>query len=159
MELHGGRIGFEPAPDGGTVFRVVFPRAPGISSEFDARQAVLVIEDDQSMREVLVAQIENFARPIAVSSAEEALEVLAAEPIEVLILDPGLPGMDGFEFARLVRAHPQYKRTHIFVYSAEEHDPEKLVHAGIRATDAYVKSRDSDAVMFDRLRAVLRTRH
>ena len=159
VELHGGRIGFEPAPDGGTVFRVVFPRAPGISSEFGARQAVLVIEDDQSMREVLVAQIENFARPIAVSSAEEALEVLAAEPIEVLILDPGLPGMDGFEFARLVRAHPQYERTHIFVYSAEEHDPEKLVHAGIRATDAYVKSRDSDAVMFDRLRAVLRTRH
>jgi signal transduction histidine kinase/CheY-like chemotaxis protein len=158
VESHAGRIGFEPAPDGGTVFWVALPRelraVAGGSPESrpDVRRAVLVVEDDPSMRGVLVALVDPIARAVAVHSAEAALEVLAREPIAAIILDAGLPGMDGFALARQVRQDPRLRTMPVFLFSAREFPAEVLRQAGIRAADAYVKTRDSESVLFERLR-------
>lgn len=158
VESHGGRIGFEPAPDGGTVFWVALPcelpkDAGGPpESRPDVRRAVLVVEDDPSMRGVLVALVDPIARAVAVHSAEAALEVLAREPIAAMILDAGLPGMDGFALARQVRQDPKLRTMPVFLFSAREFPAEVLRQAGIRAADAYVKTRDSESVLFERLR-------
>ena len=158
VELHGGTIGFEPAVDGGTCFWVTLPRVEEVTAEMDARYAVLVVEDDASMRDVLVAQLDGIARPIAVASAEAALEVLASEEVAAIILDPGLPGMNGLDFARGLRSDPKLRTMPVFLYTASEHDPELLRKSGIRATDAFVKTRDSEELLFDRLRATLRSK-
>ena len=158
VELHGGRIGFEPVALGGTVFWVALPRvaapvaeaAPGLAP--DARRAVLVVDDDPSMRDVLVALIDPIARAVAVPSAEAALEVLAREPIAAIILDAGLPGMDGFTLARQVRQDAALRTMPVFLFSAREFTSDELRSAGIRAADAYVKTRDSEAVLFERIR-------
>jgi signal transduction histidine kinase/CheY-like chemotaxis protein len=157
IELHGGRIGFEAAPGGGTLFWFSLPvAAPEEHAVPDERRGVLVVEDDDSMRDVLVAQLEAFARPIPAASAEAALAVLEREPVAAIILDPGLPGMHGFEFTRRVRADERLRRLPILVYSASELGAEELRTAGVRAADVFVKTRDPDEVLFERLRTELR---
>jgi signal transduction histidine kinase len=156
VERHGGRIGYEAAEGGGTIFWVWLP-AIAVGEEptptsADARRAVLLIEDDASMREVLVALVEPIARAIAVPSGEAAFEVLETEPVSVIVLDLVLPGMDGFTFSRRLRQDPRLRRLPVILFSAQEHTPEELRQAGIRAADAYVKTRDSEAVLFERLR-------
>ena len=170
VELHGGRIGFEPADGGGTVFWFTLPTAPETPAAVpaqpavmagpgaaapDQRRAVLVVEDDPSMRDVLVALVDQVARPIPVHSAEAAQEVLAREAVAAIILDPGLPGMDGFSFAKRLRQDPRLRTLPVFLFSAREYDPEELRRGGIRAADAYVKTRDAEALLFDRLRLEL----
>ncbi len=159
VERHGGRIGFEPAAGGGTVFWVALPmmgiREPLPAARTDPRPAVMLVEDDASMREVLLALIEPVARVIAVSSAELAFEVLEREPVSAIVLDLTLPGMDGFAFCRRVRKHPSLRRMPVLLFSAREYAAEELRAAGIRATDAYVKTRDAEQVLVDRLRQEL----
>ena len=159
VELHGGRIGFEPVAHGGTDFWVALPRVAAPVAEPvplpDARRAVLVVDDDPSMRDVLVALIDPIARAVAVPSAEAALEVLAREPIAAIILDAGLPGMDGFALARQVRQDAALRTMPVFLFSAREFTADELRSAGIRATDAYVKTRDSESVLFERIRQQL----
>jgi len=152
VELHGGAVEFEVAPGGGTIFHVSLPLAPAAAAVADARRAILIVEDDPSMRDVLVAQFESHARPIAVQSAEAAQAVLAREPVAAIILDPGLPGMDGLAFARWVRQSEAHRRMPMFLFSAREHAPDELRAAGIRAADAFVKSRDPESILFERMK-------
>lgn len=65
---------------------------------------LLLVEDDSSLARGLVSLLrsEGFAVD-AVTSAEEALEIERSEPYQLLILDVGLPGMDGFEALRKLR--------------------------------------------------------
>jgi CheY-like chemotaxis protein len=119
---------------------------------------ILIIEDDPSMRDVLVAQFESLARAIGVQSAEAGLEVLTREPVGAIVLDPGLPGMSGLEFARAIRQDPKLRTLPLFLFSAREHATEELRAAGIRASDAFVKTRDSEALLFDRVRLELQKR-
>jgi signal transduction histidine kinase/ActR/RegA family two-component response regulator len=157
IELHGGRIGFEPAPGGGTLFWFSLPVAMAIvAAPDDVRHRVLVVEDDSSMRDVLTAQLEAFARPLAAGSAEDALDLLEQESVSAIILDPGLPGMDGFAFVRRLRSDDRFRRLPILIFSASELSAEVLHAAGVRAADVFVKSRDNDEVLFERLRTELR---
>lgn len=156
VELHGGHIGFEPAPVRGTIFWVSLPALAPAAPVDDPRQAVLVVEDDAAMRDVLVAQVATIARPIAVESAEAALAIVAREPVAAVIVDPGLPGMDGFELTRRLRADERTRRLPILIFSAREHTPEELKGHGVRAADVFVKSRDAEDVLLGRLSSELR---
>lgn len=158
VEMHSGAIGFEPADGGGTTFWVTLPVAPPYTGGDDARRVILIVEDDPSMRDVLVAQFESLARAIGVQSAEAGLEVLTREPVGAIVLDPGLPGMSGLEFARAIRQDPKLRTLPLFLFSAREHASEELRAAGIRASDAFVKTRDSEALLFDRVRLELQKR-
>ncbi|MDH5233646.1 MAG: ATP-binding protein [Gemmatimonadota bacterium] len=152
VELHGGRIGFESAEGGGTVFWVTLPAVAPLERVADPRRAILIIEDDPSMRDVLVAQFESLARPIPVQSAEAAQALLEREEVAAIIVDPGLPGMDGLAFARWIRKSERHRKMPMFLYSAREFDPDELRASGIRAADAFVKSRDSEQILFERMR-------
>ena len=158
VELHGGTIGFDPVPAGGTEFWVRLPRVasttatPTPARTADGRRAVLVVDGDPSMRGVLVALLDPIAHVVAVPSAETALDVLAREPVSAIVLDTELPGMDGFAFARRVRQEGTMRTMPVFLFSAREFTAEELRSAGIRAADAYVKTRDSESLLIERIR-------
>lgn len=107
------------------------------------------------MREVLTAMVEPIARALPVGSGEEAFAALAHEPVGAVILDLELPGMHGFEFSRRLRQDPALRKLPVLLFSAREHGTEELRAAGIRAADAFVKTRDSEQVLFERLRKEL----
>lgn len=66
---------------------------------------ILLVEDDRSLARGLASLLraEGFAVD-AVETAEEALEVESTEPYQLMVLDIGLPGMDGFQAIRELRA-------------------------------------------------------
>ena len=154
-EMHAGRIGFQSADGGGTEFYVELPVAPSPTGELDARPGVLIVEDDDSMRDVLCALLEPFSRPIPVGDADAAWSALEQTRVRVVILDTGLPGMDGLSFARRLRGDARLRTIAVLLYSAADFTPQDLRDSGIRISDAFVKTRDSEASLVDRVRREL----
>jgi len=117
VELMGGEIAYEPRDGGGSVFRFTLPATPALESTprlmpslslTDKR--VLVVDDHPTNRRILELQTRHWGmRPDLTHDGELALpmmlEALAAgDPYELVLLDMGLPGRDGLEVAREIRA-------------------------------------------------------
>lgn len=66
---------------------------------------VLAVEDDPVSRRILTATLERLGHEVSVAQdGQEAWERLATAPAEVVITDWMMPGMDGLEFTRRIRA-------------------------------------------------------
>lgn len=124
VELHGGRVRAESSgSDAGSCFVVTLP-LPGADqagwksaapapapTETPATQGrpwrVLLVEDDPDAREVTVAGLEKAGFELrAVGTAQDALALLDKWLPDVIVSDIGMPGVDGYEFMRLLRARP-----------------------------------------------------
>lgn len=65
---------------------------------------IMIVEDDDSIRHMLKKVLERHSyQPVEAASAEEGLELMDSQHIDMIILDLMLPGMDGYEFARTIR--------------------------------------------------------
>jgi CheY-like chemotaxis protein len=68
---------------------------------------VLLVEDDPDAREVTAAGLTKSGFEVhAVSGAVKALELMDVWLPDVVVSDIGMPGMDGYEFVKLLRARP-----------------------------------------------------
>jgi DNA-binding response OmpR family regulator len=66
---------------------------------------ILVVDDDVTVREVLASYLRAHRHEaVEAGDGEEALRLLRAAPIDLVVLDLMLPGMDGLEVTRRVRA-------------------------------------------------------
>jgi CheY-like chemotaxis protein len=80
--------------------------------------AVLVVEDDATLRELLAMMLEDEGLSVeTAANGREALEVMAKDRPRVILLDMGMPIMDGWEFCREMdrRGGP---RPHVVVVTA-----------------------------------------
>jgi len=65
---------------------------------------ILVVEDDRSLREAVVDGLRDTGFAVdAVESGEAAVARLGADPYDLMILDLGLPGVDGLDLLRAIR--------------------------------------------------------
>jgi CheY-like chemotaxis protein len=70
-------------------------------------RSILVIEDDDDAREVLGLMLRSCgAVPRMAATGEDGLRLIDETAFDAVICDLGLPGIDGFEVARRVRASP-----------------------------------------------------
>jgi CheY-like chemotaxis protein len=90
-----------------------------------------------------------------VPDAAAAMRALGRQRVQVVILDHGLPGMDGLAFARRLRADPRFRALPILLYSANEFSAQDLKDSGIRISDAFVKTRDYESSLVDRVKREL----
>jgi CheY-like chemotaxis protein len=68
---------------------------------------ILVVDDNRDAAEMLGRLLELLGEDVSVVfSGADALEALATFPATVVVLDIGMPGMDGFETGRQIRALP-----------------------------------------------------
>ena len=68
-------------------------------------ERVLVVDDDKSLREFLTITLGRDGYEVkAASSGPEALRVVAEAPIDVALVDLRMPGMDGLETLRQLKA-------------------------------------------------------
>ena len=117
VEMHGGSIHAHSDGAGlGAVFTITLPtvrtaEASGpvvledLQSVSLANLRVLVVDDDEDAREVLGRLVAEQGCEVAcAASAEEALQALDGKVWDVLLSDIGMPGTDGFELLRRVRA-------------------------------------------------------
>ncbi len=122
VELHGGSVSAANRSTAGAAFEIRLPLAgtralgTGVKHELadpvaesgslhDVR--VLVVEDDPDSREALRLLLANRgARVELAGSSEEAMARFTSQPPDLLISDIGLPGLDGYDLVRRVRALP-----------------------------------------------------
>ena len=95
------------------------------------QQVVLIVDDDRSVRELLAALIgDETGRPVVLArDGLEALDRALDSRPSVVVLDMRLPGIDGHEVARRLKAHPRTAAAEIVAVSASA-DPDEAFAAG-----------------------------
>jgi PAS domain S-box-containing protein len=118
VELHGGKVQARSGGLGqGSTFTVCLP-----TIEVDAPQALaarpqpaaapgrlrlMVVDDNVDAGQMLGVWLEELGHAVTVQATPaQALAALPPEPVDVYLLDIGLPEMDGYELARRLRAQP-----------------------------------------------------
>src|SRR5207253_2069652 len=112
-------------------------------------KTVLIVDDDEGMRDTLTAILKRDYRVLRVSSGEGALPILNREDVDLILLDVRLPGISGFEVLRIVKEN--YSLIEVIVISAMN-DVETAVTAMKFGAYHYV-TKDFD---YDQLRAIVR---
>jgi PAS domain S-box-containing protein len=98
------RLYLQPTPSGSLANVVV--EAPPLQPDYENEQTVLVVEDNSSLRTVVVKQLEVIGlRVLEAENAQVALEVLKHEPwVDLVFTDVVLPGnMDGYALAGAIK--------------------------------------------------------
>ncbi|NGZ06308.1 MAG: response regulator [Magnetococcales bacterium] len=82
---------------------------------------VLLVEDDENLREITKAVVANWGLPVRLVVAEDGYDGLIQAGLhkpEVIIADLMMPAMDGFQMIRALREAPDLARTRIVVVTA-----------------------------------------
>jgi phosphate regulon transcriptional regulator PhoB len=117
---------------------------------------VLVVEDEPDIRNLIVHHLTRDGfRCQAVGSGAEALARLRSMPPDLVVLDLMLPGMDGLEVCRRLRAEPATAGVPIIMLTAKADEVDRVVGLEMGADD-YVVKPFSPKELVARVRAVLR---
>lgn len=170
VEAHEGRIELTSTPGVGSRFTAVFPSAEPAGRSAIARElppaivelggvgrpkSVLVVEDDPSAVRLLRAYLEPEGYRVRVAAdGEHALDDARAEAPMAILLDVLLPGMDGWDVLRRLKADPMLRDIPVVIVTVVD---ERDVGLALGAVDYLVKPIDRDAVLASLGRLTLAT--
>ena len=114
---------------------------------------VLLVEDEESIGTLVRTYLARDGyRVIWVRTGEEALAELTRHPIRIVVLDIALPGIDGFEVCRRIRARSSVP---ILMLTARDEEPDRVAGLEVGADD-YVAKPFSPRELVARIKAILR---
>ena len=120
---------------------------------------VLLVEDDPRMADLLGGLLEGDNIQLAsAADAPLAIESLRNQRFDLILLDLGLPGMNGFELLRQLKACPETESVPVVVLTAWNSTSDKLRGFELGAVDYLTKPFEA-AELRARLCAVLRNKH
>ena len=150
VELHGGRISARSdGPGLGSEFEVALPLSVEVAPESDGpgedgrlgsapatpRRRILVVDDNEAVALSLSRLLERaYKQDVRVAhDGPSALEVAGEFRPDVVLLDIGLPVMDGCEVARRLRERPEFATTYVVALTGwgQEADRRRSEDAGI----------------------------
>ena len=115
---------------------------------------ILVAEDDSGTRRLMRAILEGGGyRVLTAENGEDALETLAHEHVDLIVLDIMMPIMDGYEFTRILRQGGD--ETPILMVTAKQ-GQESIKEGFISGTDDYMVKPVDEEEMLLRIAALLR---
>jgi len=139
-----GRVSFETSLDEGTVFRALCPNLSleemplphaASSQEKESRALhILIAEDNPVNQKLMRRMIERQGHSAVVAgNGKEALDALAHEPFDLVLMDCEMPEMDGFEAAKEIRKSHQTRNSNIPIVAMTGHTEEKNREACLAA--------------------------
>lgn len=159
--LHGGRITVESTPGTGSIFRIGLPaiglytpEMTGNNTEvtiankttgndvqqpgFDAtnRPTVLVVEDNDEIRDYIAMVIGSFCNVIQAENGERGMETAAEAIPDLIISDVMMPTQDGFGMCQQLKSDPRTSHIPVILLTARSDD------------DAYVEGIDKGADVY-----------
>jgi len=116
--------------------------------------SLLLVEDDESIGRLVKQYLEEKAgwQVLWLRNGEDALVELKRRPVRFVVLDIGLPGMDGFEVCREIRSESNVP---IVMLTARDEELDRVVGLELGADD-YVPKPFSPRELAARIKAILR---
>ena len=160
VEMMGGEIGARSEPGVGSTFWFELPCIRVSSSEIDlpvrdlSGTRVLVVDDNATNRRIIERQLVAWCMtPATAADGSSALEQLlsassSGHPYEVALIDMLMPGMDGLELARTIKASPSLRSTRLIMLSSTHVRTPEAQAAGV---DAVLSKPVRQSVLFDAL--------
>jgi two-component system, OmpR family, KDP operon response regulator KdpE len=118
----------------------------------EGKTCILVVDDERSIRRFLTASLSGLYEVVQASDGEEALRAVVNEKPDLLILDLGLPDIDGVEVTRRLR---EWTQIPIIVVSVREQESDKIAALDAGADDYLTKPFGAGELMA-RIRVALR---
>jgi two-component system alkaline phosphatase synthesis response regulator PhoP len=116
-------------------------------------ERILVVDDEQSIRTIVEYALRDAGfRVLSAARGDEALATMAREPVDLVVLDLMLPGVDGLEVCRRIRAE---RNVPIIMLSARGEELDKVLGLELGADD-YVTKPFSPRELVSRVKANLR---
>ena len=105
-----------------------------------AKQRILVVEDDKNIAKLVKYNLEKADYDCSTSSTgEKAVELLKNQPVDLVILDIMLPGMNGFDVCRSIKQDAKLKAIPIIMLTAKGEETDRIVGLELGADDYIVK--------------------
>ncbi len=109
-------------------------------------KTILVVDDTESNIDILVEILGDDYDVSVALDGESALEIVAEEPPDLVLLDIMMPGMDGYEVCRRLKADKKTMDIPVIFVTAEEKIDEKINGYDVGASDYITKPVDPDFV-------------
>ena len=120
---------------------------------------ILIVEDESSILELISLNIHQAGfNPIRAINAEYANNIVKETIPDLIVLDWMLPGMDGIEFAKRLRANSETKSIPIIMLTAKADEDNKIKGLNVGADD-YLTKPFSPRELIARIKALLRRRN
>ena len=104
------------------------------------KQRILIVEDDKSISKLIKYNLEKADYDCTISSSgEKAVDIIKNQPIDLIILDIMLPGMNGFDVCRNIKQDPKLRVIPIIMLTAKGEEVDRIVGLELGADDYMVK--------------------
>jgi len=134
------------------------PQAPQAPVSLHAPKKLLAVDDSETHLQALAERLRGEGYEVVPArSGEEALDLLAVEPVDCILLDVMMPGLGGEETCRRIKAAAATRDTPIIMLTARDDRAAMLQGLAAGADDYIAKSADFE-VLRARLLAQLRRR-
>jgi CheY-like chemotaxis protein len=107
--------------------------APAKMEEAQVLTKLLIVEDDKFLRDLAAQKLsKEHLQVFTAVDGEQGVAVAEKEIPDIILLDILLPGIDGFEVLKRIRANPALQKTHVSMLSnfGQREDIERAIAAG-----------------------------
>lgn len=117
---------------------------------------ILIVDDEPNIVVPLQFLMEqNGYQALVAQSGEEALEAIAKEQPDLVLLDIMLPGIDGFEVCEIVRLKPEWRHIRIIFLTAKGRDVD-IAKGMVLGADEYITKPFSNRQIIDAVTKLLK---
>jgi len=146
---HGGNVSVRSQRGRGTVYSLVLPAS--LQVPVAELRRVLIVDDAPELLMLLRKLVERMGYQVEVASgAVQALEILKAKPVDLLLTDWSMPGMDGGELIAAMKEDERHREIPVIVLTGHDTDSEREAAAAVGCDRFIVKP-----IMRDELQRVI----
>jgi CheY-like chemotaxis protein len=167
IQQSGGSIAVDAEPGKGATFRISLPRIEAAIQEEEeptepaaprrGTETILLVEDREEIREIAAQTLRELGYEVleAEGSSTALTFVQDGNPIDLLLTDIAMPGMNGFELADLIRCHRSGMKT---LFMSGYPDPEPLSSKSMTRDYGYLQKPFTPRMLAARVRDLLDVR-